>query len=275
MRIDAHHHFWKYDPAEYGWIDERMSVLRRDFLPADLKGETSRAGIEGVVSVQARQSLAETQWLLELAEANDFIRGIVGWVPLVSPNVRAELERFAGRAKLKAVRHVLQDEPDDNYVLRDDFNRGVSCLKDLGLGYDILIFERHLPQTISFVDRHPGQTFILDHVAKPKIRVGELEPWRQNVRELARRPNVYCKISGMATEADWKNWTPRQLEPYLDTVLEAFGPSRLMFGSDWPVCLLACDYNRWHRVVSDAIAPLSKSEQAQIMGLTAMKAYGL
>ena len=169
----------------------------------------------------------------------------------------------------------LQDEPDDNYMLRDDFNRGIAALKDFGLRYDTLIFERHLPQSIRLVDQHPRQTFILDHVAKPRIKAGELAPWRENVREFARRPNVYCKISGMVTEADWKTWTPSQLRPYLNVVLESFGPKRLMFGSDWPVCLVACDYQRWHRVVADFIAPLSKSEQAQIMGGTAAEAYGL
>ena len=275
MRIDAHHHFWTYNPQEYGWINDDMAVLRRDFLPRDLKSEISKAGIDGVVSVQARQTIAETVWLLELAGQNDFIRGVVGWVPLVSPKIRVDLEHLADRPKLKAVRHVLQDEPDDHYMLRDDFNRGVSALKDFGLRYDILIFERHLPQAIRLIDRHPQQTFILDHVAKPKIRAGELSPWRQNMQTLAERPNVYCKISGMVTEADWKNWTPAQLRPYLDVALEAFGPARLMFGTDWPVCLVACDYQRWHQTVSDFIAPLSKSEQAQIMGKTAVEAYGL
>jgi len=274
MRIDAHHHFWKYNPAEYGWIGDNMAVLRRDFLPPDLKSEISNAGIDGVVSVQARQTIAETAWLLELADQNDFIRGVVGWVPLVSSRIRADLEH-ANRPKLKAVRHVLQDEPDDDFMLRDDFNRGVEALNGFGLRYDILIFERHLPQTIRFVNRHPQQTFILDHIAKPKIKLAEKSPWRENIRELSRRPNVYCKISGMVTEADWKQWTPLQLRPYLDVVLEAFGPARLMFGTDWPVCLVACDYPRWHQVVSDFTAPLSKSEQAQIMGKTAIKAYGL
>lgn len=275
MRIDAHHHFWKYNPAEYGWISDAMSVLRRDFLPTDLKSEISKFQIDGVVSVQARQSLVETEWLLDLANQNDFIRGIVGWVPLVSSTVRSDLERFASRPKLKAVRHVLQDEPDDDYMLRDDFDRGIGLLKAFGLGYDILIFERHLPQTVKLVDRHPQQVFILDHVAKPRIQAGELSPWRENLRELASRPNVYCKLSGMVTEADWKHWTSAQLRPYIDVVLDAFGPKRLMFGTDWPVCLVASTYEGWHRFVAERIATLSPAEQYRIMGQTAVEAYGL
>jgi L-fuconolactonase len=275
MRIDAHHHFWKYNPAEYGWISDAMSILRRDFLPADLRAEISKSQIDGVVSVQARQSLAETEWLLDLADRNEFVRGVVGWVPMVSPTVRSDLERFAHRPKLKAVRHVLQDEPDDDYMLRTDFDRGIASLKEFGLRYDILIFERHLPQTIRLVDRNSDQVFILDHVAKPRIKSGDLSPWRENVRELARRPNVCCKISGMVTEADWKHWTPAQLRPYIDVVLDAFGPNRLMFGTDWPVCLVACTYDGWNRFVEDSIASLSPTEQNQIMGLTAAEAYGL
>ncbi len=252
-----------------------MSVIRRDFLPADLKKEIDAAGIAGVVSVQARQTLEETGWLLDLADQNDFIRAVVGWVPLISPTIGEDLQRLVARPKLRSVRHVLQDEADDNYMLRDDFNRGISQLWRLGLVYDILIFERHLPQTISFVDRHPKQVFVLDHVAKPRIKAGELLPWRENIRELARRENVFCKVSGMVTEADWQQWTPEELFRYVEIVLEAFGPDRVMFGSDWPVCLIACGYSRWREVVSGFIKSLSASEQADIMGNTAVRAYGL
>jgi L-fucono-1,5-lactonase len=275
MVIDAHHHFWQYSPQEYGWISDAMGVLKRDYLPADLEREIGGAGVDAVVSVQARQSLRETQWLLELAEKNGFIKGVVGWVPLVSMDVACELGKFAGRSKLKAVRHVLQDEPDDNYMLRPEFDRGVSLLKDVGLRYDILIFERHLKRSIQLVDRHPQLTFILDHVAKPRIRESVISPWRENMVELARRPNVYCKISGMATEADHANWTEKQLRPYMETALEAFGPRRLMFGSDWPVCLLATSYRRWFEAVKDFVAPLSDGERERIMGGTAVEAYGL
>jgi L-fuconolactonase len=275
MRIDAHHHFWQYNPREYGWISDSMSVLRRKFLPADLQQEISAAGIDGVVSVQARQTLGETEWLLNLAGLHDFIRGVVGWVPLIDPQVQHHLEAFSARRKLKAVRHVLQDEADGNYMLRDDFNRGIGLLGDVGLRYDILIYERHLPQAIELVDRHPQQTFILDHVAKPRIKDQVLSPWRQNMIALAKRPNVYCKISGMVTEADHRAWTTQQLVPYLETALEAFGSRRLMFGSDWPVCLLACGYRRWREIVGEFASKLTAHEQERIFGETATEAYGL
>jgi L-fuconolactonase len=272
MTIDAHHHFWKYEPAEYGWIDDEMAVIRRDFLPADLERVTADAGVDGVISVQARQTVEETAWLLELAERHDFIRGVVGWVPLVSGAVNEDLQRFASNRKLKGVRHVLQGESDD-YMLRPDFNAGVEKLHRYGLVYDILIAERQLPAAIEFVDRHPAQTFVLDHVAKPRIRENVLSPWREQIRELARRPNVFCKVSGMVTEADYLAWMPAQLRPYVQTVLESFGPGRLMFGSDWPVCLVACGYRRWLDVVKEFIAPLTPAERACILGETAQRVY--
>lgn len=273
--IDSHHHFWKYSAAEYGWIGPRMEILRRDFLPADLKAKVSAAGVDGVISVQARQSIAETDWLLALAEQNDFIRGVVGWAPLIDADIRKHLERWKTRPKLVGLRHVLQDESDDRFICRPDFDAGLSALKEYDLRYDILIFERQLPAAIKAVDRHPEQIFILDHIAKPKIAAGELEPWRAQIRELARRPHVYCKISGMCTEADWQTWTPQQLRPYFDVVLESFGPRRLMFGSDWPVCLLACEYQRWVQTIRDWVAPLSKHEQERIWGETVIEAYNL
>jgi L-fuconolactonase len=274
--IDSHHHLWKYSAAEYGWITPEMSVIRRDFLPADLEPLMHHFGINGTVAVQARQTLDETAWLLELARQHELIRGVVGWVPLVEGDkVKPHLERFAGDRKLRGVRHVVQDEPDPRYILRSDFNRGVRALRDFKLRYDILIFERHLPAAIEFVDRHPNQVFILDHIAKPRIKEGVLKPWDANMRELAKRQNVYCKLSGMVTEADAKRWTAANLQPYIDVVLQAFGPKRLMYGSDWPVMLLAGDYVRWYDVVANNIAKLSKSEQDRIMGGTAAEAYGL
>jgi L-fuconolactonase len=226
--------------------------------------------------VQARQTLEETAWLLELARQHELIRGVVGWVPLVEgDNVKRHLERFAGNRKLRGVRHVVQDEADPRYILRADFNQGIRALRDSQLRYDILIFERHLPAAIEFVDRHPNQIFILDHIAKPRIKEGVLKPWDANMRELAKRQNVYCKLSGMVTEADTKRWTPASLKPYIDVVLQAFGPKRLMYGSDWPVMLLAGDYVRWYDVVANSIAKLSKSEQERIIGGTAAEAYGL
>ena len=274
-RIDAHHHFWEYNSIEYGWISDSMAAIQRDFLPPDLEREIDATGVDGVVSVQARQTVVETEWLLGMAGDYPFIRGVVGWVPLVSPQVKGDLERLAADAKLKGVRHVLQDEPDENYMLRDDFNEGLALLKDFGLAYDILIFERHLPQTIEFVDRHQEQVFIVDHIAKPKISRNEVSPWRENTQELAKRQNVYCKISGLVTEANFKAWTVAQLKVYVDVVLSAFGPERTMFGSDWPVCLVACKYARWHGIVSGLIATLSPEEQQRVLGGTAIEAYKL
>lgn len=275
MTIDAHHHFWRYNPEEYGWITDATPVLKRDYLPPDLKREISAVGIDGVISVQARESLRETDWLLDLADQNAFIRGVVGWVPLISPTVHADIERYSHRRKLRAVRHVLQDEADDAYMLRDDFNRGISALKDFDLRYDILIYDRHLPNAIKFVDRHPNQVFVLDHIAKPRIREHLVSPWKENLRELARRPNVYCKLSGMVTEADQKNWTPQDLQPYMEAALEEFTPRRLMFGSDWPVCLLASSYQRWYETVRSFASRLSPDEQKRFWGETAVEAYGL
>jgi L-fuconolactonase len=274
MTIDAHHHFWKYDPAEYGWVDDAMAVIRRDFLPADLERAIGDGGVDGVISVQARQTVEETQWLLDLTGRHDFIRGVVGWAPLASPTVERDLGRFASHPKLKGVRHVLQAEAD-GYMLGREFNEGIAKLRRHGLVYDILITESQLPAAIELVDRHPSQTFVLDHVAKPRIRKNILSPWRENIRDLARRANVFCKISGMVTEADYHAWTPAQLRPYVDTVLECFGPKRLMFGSDWPVCLVACGYRRWVDLVKEFIATLSPGERACILGETAQRAYRL
>lgn len=274
MRIDSHQHFWKYDPVQYAWIDDGMKTIRRDFLPEHLAEEIARAGIHGTIAVQAGTA-AETEWLLALAQDWDFIRGVVGWVPLTDPHVSDSLDRLAANRKLCGVRHLLQDEPDPNYMLRQDFNAGIRALRPLGLAYDILIYERHLPQTIEFVDQHPNQIFVLDHIAKPKIKAGEISPWRANIRELARRQNVYCKISGMITEADWNSWMPEQLQPYLDVVLKSFGANRLMFGSDWPVCLLAGTYGKWTMLVERALDALSIPEQERIWSHTAIEAYRL
>lgn len=274
MKIDAHHHFWHYNTQDYGWISDEMAVLRRDFLPADLKPELDRAGIDRVVSVQARQCIEETEWLLKLAEENDFIAGVVGWLPIASPEFPALLEKFAASPKLRAIRHVVQDEPDDRFILGEAFNRGIDRLLSTHLVYDILIFERHLPYAIEFVKRHSEeQVFVLDHIAKPKIAAGEMQPWADNLRKLAAFPNVYCKLSGLVTEADIHNWTPDQLRPYVETVLDAFGPERVMFGSDWPVCTCATNYSAWRGLVGEFISRLSENEQAQIMGETALKAY--
>jgi L-fuconolactonase len=275
VNIDAHHHFWKYSAAEYPWIDDSMAALRRDFLPEDLRQEIAHADIDGVVTVQARQTVEETGWLLELAAQHSFIKGVVGWVPLADAGVRKELEHFAPNPKLRAVRHVLQAEPDDRFILGADFNRGIALLKEFGLVYDILILERHLAPSIEFVDRHPQQVFVLDHIAKPRIKENALEPWRKHIKELARRAHVYCKVSGMVTEADPKHWSEEQLRPYFDTVLEAFGPKRLMFGTDWPVCLVGTSYVRWVEQVTRFAGNLSADERAWLFGKTAIEAYKL
>jgi L-fuconolactonase len=274
-RLDSHQHFWRYSPAEYGWISDAMSAIRRDFLVPDLQAASAPSGITGSIAVQARQTLEETRWLLGLASHSDFVWGVVGWAPLCDFEARELLEEMAQNRKLRAVRHVLQDEPDERYMLREDFNRGISQLRPLGLAYDILIYERQLPQTIEFVDRHPEQIFILDHVAKPRIAAREFSPWRKNLAELARRPNVRCKLSGVVTEADHLTWSEADLWPYLEWALETFGPGRLMFGSDWPVMLVASDYGRWVNVVETLTSRLSQAEQDRIWSGTADEAYGL
>jgi L-fuconolactonase len=273
--IDAHHHLWEYNSRDYAWMTDEMAALRRNFVVPELVEAVRESGVDGTVVVQASQTLYETNWLLDLARQNSILFGVVGWVPLTAPDVRAHLEKFGGEPKLKSVRHVLQDESDDFFVLREDFNRGVDLLKQFNLAYDILIFERHLPQTIEFVDRHPQQVFIVDHIAKPRIRENLLSPWKKNIQELAMRENVHCKISGMVTEADWAAWTEGQLRPYIEVVLSAFGPKRLMFGSDWPVLTLASNYKQWVDTLRRVVSDLSADEQEEICWRTAKRTYQL
>jgi L-fuconolactonase len=274
MRVDAHQHFWRYSDEEFGWINDAMAAIRRDFLPIDLMPLLDEVGIDATVAVQARQTLAETEWLLELADANPRVAGVVGWVPLVDPNVERTIEALSANSKLKGVRHVLQGEADE-YMEREDFHAGIALLRRYSLTYDVLILERQLPSAIRFVDRHPEQPFVLDHVAKPLIAAHGLEPWRTDIRELSRRPNVTCKLSGMVTEADFKHWTIEDLRPYFETVLEAFGPERLLFGSDWPVCAVASSYANWVSVVKECVAELSAHEQESIFGRNAVEFYRL
>lgn len=276
MKIDSHHHFWKYDPEQYGWIGQQMSVLKRDFLPDDLASEIRKAGIDGVISVQARQSVEETGWLIGMAAEHEFIRGVVGWVPLASPVARSSLERLGPSPWLKAVRHVVQDEPDDAFILGNDFNQGVSLLKEFNLVYDILIYAKHLANSTKFVDQHPDQVFVLDHIAKPTIQAAEFhQAWANELRELARRENVYCKFSGVVTEVRDDEWSVDSIRPYWDVALEAFGPQRLMFGSDWPVCLLRTQYRDWVSAIRTLVSGLSHPEQADVMGANACRAYDL
>jgi L-fuconolactonase len=272
-RIDAHHHLWRYGERDYGWISDRMKVIARDFLPADLQNELQECRVDGAIAVQARQTLEETAWLLEQAEENDFLRGVVGWAPLAGREFPQVLESWKGKSKLKGLRHVVQDEPDEEFLLREDFSAGIRTIRGTGLVYDILIYERQLPAAIRFVDRHPEQVFVLDHIAKPRVRERALEPWRKNLVELARRGNVFCKLSGMVTEADWHGWSGTDLRPYADAALEAFGPERLMFGSDWPVCLLASGYRRWFETAQELLSGLSAEEKDAIFGGVAKKVY--
>lgn len=274
MRIDAHHHFWRYTPDEYGWIDDAMAAIRRNFLPDDLAPEIAAAGIDAVVSVQARQTIEETDWLLKLAADRPWIAGVVGWLPLTDPNLARELEPRAAHPKLKGLRHVLQAEPAE-YMDRPDFNAGLAQLARFNLVYDILIMHLQLPAAIRLVDRHPNQIFVLDHIAKPPIRTGEIQPWARNLAELARRPNVFCKLSGIVTEADYACWTRATILPYVEVALDAFGSARLMFGSDWPVCRVATTYAAWVQAVESFAASMSPGERQALFHDTAAHAYRL
>jgi L-fuconolactonase len=275
MKIDAHQHFWQYSTQEYGWIGPDMASLKQDCLPDNLLTLLNSVDIEGTVAVQARQTLEETRWLLELADQHLSIEGVVGWVDLCDPALPAQLEEFCTHSSFCGVRHVVQDEADDEFMLREDFMEGIAALAYFGLTYDILIFPKHLPVACQVVERFPDQLFVLDHMAKPFIRDGLLEPWSQDIGQLAAYPNVYCKVSGMITEADWHNWKAADFVPYLETVFEAFGPERIMFGSDWPVCTLAGTYAQVVEIVSGFTQSLSKDEQAAVWGKTAEGFYGL
>jgi len=273
--IDTHNHYWNYNPAEFDWIDDEMAVIRKSFTPVELKQTLIGTDVSGVVSVQARQCLEETDWLLSMAAENEFMKGIVGWVPLASHDIPEILEKYQNNPWLKGVRHVVQGEPDPEFILRKDFNEGIKLLKDFNLVYDILILEHQLANTIKFVDMHSNQQFVLDHIAKPRIRENVLQPWADLIKELARRENVSCKISGMVTEADYKNWTYEQLAPYFDVVFEAFGPGRLMFGSDWPVCLVASEYKNWLELAGSAINGFTENEKELFYYNNAVKLYNL
>ena len=275
MKIDAHQHFWYYDPREYGWIGPEMQTLKQNHLPVNLLPLLRASGVDNTIAVQARQILEETRWLLELAAEFPFVKGVVGWVDLCSPYLLAQLARFCSHPKLCGVRHVVHDEPDDRFMLRDDFVRGIGALAEFGLTYDLLLFPKHLPVACELVERFPDQPFVLDHIAKPLIKDGKVSPWDQDLRRLAAFPNVYCKVSGMVTEADWKTWRPPDFRPYLDVVFDAFGPERIMFGSDWPVCTVAGAYADVTGIVADYVQQLSWQEQTAVWGGTAARVYGL
>lgn len=273
-RIDAHHHLWHYTPAEYGWISEEMSVLRRNFLAAELERELESAHVTGAVAVQARQSIAETDWLLQQAAVTSSILGVVGWLPLESPDLPALLEAYRAETRLKGLRHVVQAEPA-GFMDGEAFNRGLRLMRPSGLTYDLLLVADQLAESARLVDRHPLQPFVLDHIGKPSIRSGERTQWAAGLRELARRPHVSCKLSGMLTETDWTRWSAAELQPYFEVVLEAFGPQRLMIGTDWPVLTVGSTYAGWWHVVEGWAASLSREEQDAILGTNAMRFYSL
>ena len=286
LRLDAHQHFWRFPAeesarrADFGWIDDSMEVLRRDYLPEHLAPELAAHAIDASLAVQARQSLEETRFLLDLARDNERIAGVVGWVDLRHPGVERELDLLASEPKLVGLRHIVQDEPDDEFLLRSDFQRGVSYLEERGLAYDILVYPRQLPAAVGFVERFPDQTFVLDHLAKPALSAPpeerNLAAWESAIRALAEHPKLACKISGLVTEAAWQRWTPADFAPVLDVVFEAFGPDRLLFGSDWPVCLLAArDYGEVVSLVADYATSLAPSARAQLFGENARAVYAL
>ncbi|MDX1926339.1 MAG: amidohydrolase family protein [Pirellulaceae bacterium] len=277
MRIDSHHHFWKYDAREYAWINDSMSVLKRDFGPAELLPLCQAAGVDGVVSVQASQSLLETERLIRFAESETLVRGVVGWVPLASNGVGTELEKLAMSPWLKGVRHVVQDETDPEFLMGTAFNAGIRRLREFKLTYDLLIYPWQLPATIKFVDMHPEQPFVLDHIAKPAIDSSKYDAdWEKHLRELAKRPQVIgCKFSGIVTEVRDDQWSVNLLRPYWDVALEAFGAERLMFGSDWPVILLRSEYSRWVSAVVELTSKLSSAQQAAFWSENVSRVYGL
>ena len=275
MRIDAHQHFWKYDAAEYTWIDDSMAALKRDFLPDESAREMARVGFDACVAVQARQTLDETRWLLGLAAEHPSIAGVVGWVDLQADNVRDQLAALAGHRRLVGIRHIAQSEPDDRFLLRPQVVRGIRLLADFGLGFDILIYKRQLGSAAELVGRLPSQRFVLDHLAKPDLRSGEIDEWERDIRRLAAQPNVFAKLSGLVTEASWAQWTSDQIRPYLDVAFDAFGWNRLMIGSDWPVCTVSADYARTMNVVIDYVAARPDHERDAVLGGNARRFWNL
>ncbi len=271
-RIDAHHHLWRYTTEEYGWIDDSMALLQRDFLPTDLQEAMQSANIDAAIAVQARQSLEETTFLLEAAESSPAICAVVGWAPLAADNLSEALDQFAAVKKLVGYREIVQGAPT-GYLEDPNFNRGIEALTARNLTYDILIYQNQLEEAIRFVARHPNQRFVLDHAAKPLIADAELEPWANNMRTLAAHPNVSCKLSGLVTEANWQTWSLNSLRPYLDICVEVFGPNRILAGSDWPVCLVASTYPRWWITLEQYFAPFSIDDQQRVFGLNAIDIY--
>jgi L-fuconolactonase len=275
MILDAHHHLWKFNDAEYGWMDETMSILKRDYLPADLEKQLDGPGVSGTIAVQARQTVEETRWLLEMAGQHSFIKGVVGWVDICSDQLSKQLDQLSSHPLLVGVRHVIHDEPDDDFMLRPAFIKGMEKLVQHNLTYDLLIFPRHLQRAIDLVSLFPDQRFILDHMAKPQIRSGILVPWQEEMAALADLPNVWCKVSGMVTEANIEQWKYEDFIPYLDTVAETFGPDRIMIGSDWPVCRLAGEYQQIMDIPVRYFNALDPDEKEKVFGLNCADCYEL
>lgn len=275
MRIDSHQHFWKYHPLKEDWITDDMDVIQRDFLPADLWPLLQQNNVDGCVAVQADQSETETAFLLQLAEENDFVKGVVGWVDLRINNLEERLGHFSQHKKLKGFRHIVQAEPADDFLLREDFCHGVKLLAKYGFTYDILIFPQHLKYAAAFVKRFPEQPFVIDHLAKPDFKKADFIEWKKGIKAVAAHPNVSCKVSGMVTEADWSNWKEADFTYCLDVITEAFGTRRLMFGSDWPVCLIAASYEETCNIVHRYFMQFPIEEQAKIWGKNAIDFYHL
>lgn len=275
MRIDSHQHFWKYHPVKDAWISDEMKVIQRDFLPADLLPLLKAKCIDGCVSVQADQSEEETHFLLQLAKENDFIKGVVGWIDLRSENLETRLEYFSQYKKLKGFRHIVQAEPEDEFMLQEDFCTGISKLAKYNFTYDLLILPKHLPYATALVKRFPQQSFVIDHLAKPDFKQIDFAVWEKEIRAIAACPNVMCKVSGLVTEADWNNWKKSDFTYCLDVVTEVFGIDRLMFGSDWPVSLLAASYGESSDIVEDYFSKFSNEEQDKFWGQNAIEFYHL
>ncbi len=273
--IDAHQHFWKFDPVRDNWINEDMKVIQKDFLPGDLELLLKEKGIDGTVVVQSDQSEIENEFQLKNAEQHDFIKGVVGWIDLQADEIEVKLAYYQQFKKLKGFRHVLQGESQRDLMLKPAFQRGIGLLNKYGFTYDFLILPDQLKYAAQLAANFPQQYFVLDHIAKPRIKDREINAWRNDIVALASYENVYCKISGMVTEADWKGWTKDDFQPYLDVVVNAFGTKRIMFGSDWPVCLVAASYQKMKEVVDDYFLHFSQSEQEAFFGQTATKFYNL
>lgn len=274
-KIDSHQHFWKYDVARHQWITPQMKAIRHDFLPKDLINILKNNDIEGTVAVQADSTEVETNFLIELANEYSFIKGVVGWVDLRDEKVPQRLEYYSNFKKVVGFRHVVQDELDPNFLLDQSFLAGIALLEPLNYTYDVLIYEKQLPTANLFIKRFPNQKFVLDHIAKPKIAINQIKPWEQQIREIARNENCYCKLSGMVTENDWNLWNEADFKPYLDVIFEAFGTKRLMFGSDWPVCMLAASYSQVIEIIDNYIKDLSDFEKDRIWRQNATDFYNL